>query len=72
MPIESVTKDELLSFLENEVKFRIDTIVEGAVEMAEEVHAGVKREDGTSSFLQLILGLLPWKSLNIINQKINY
>ena len=52
MPIESVTKDELLSYLENEVKFRIDTIVEGAVEMAEEVHAGVKREDGTSSFLQ--------------------
>ncbi len=52
MPIESVTKDELLSFLENEVKFRIDTIVEGAVEMAEEVHAGVKREDGASSFLQ--------------------
>ncbi len=51
MPIESVTKDELLSFLENEVKFRIDTIVEGAVEMAEEVHASVKREDGTSSFL---------------------
>ncbi len=52
MPIESVTKDEFLSFLENEVKFRIDTIVEGAVEMAEEVHASVKREDGTSSFLQ--------------------
>jgi len=52
MPIESVTKDELLSFLENEVKFRIDTIVEGAVEMAEEVHANVKREDGASSFLQ--------------------
>ena len=52
MPNESVTKDELLSFLENEVKFRIDTIVEGAVEMAEEVHAGVKREDGASSFLQ--------------------
>jgi len=52
MPKESVTKDELLSFLENEVKFRIDTIVEGAVEMAEEVHAGVKREDGSSSFLQ--------------------
>jgi len=52
MPNESVTKDELLSYLENEVKFRIDTIVEGAIEMAEEVHAGVKREDGTSSFLQ--------------------
>jgi (p)ppGpp synthase/HD superfamily hydrolase len=52
MPNESVTKDELLSFLENEVKFRIDTIVDGAIEMAEEVHAGVKREDGASSFLQ--------------------
>jgi (p)ppGpp synthase/HD superfamily hydrolase len=52
MPNESVTKDELLSFLENEIKFRMDTIVEGAIEMAEEVHAGVKREDGTSSFLQ--------------------
>src|SRR3990172_5515718 len=52
MPNESVTKDELLSFLENEVKFRIDTIVESAIEMAEEVHAGVKREDGASSFLQ--------------------
>ena len=49
---ESVTKDELLSFLENKVKFRIDIIVEGAIEMAEELHAGVKREDGTSSFLQ--------------------
>lgn len=52
MTNESVTKDELLSYLENEVKFRIDSIVEGAIEMAEEVHAGVKREDGTSSFLQ--------------------
>ena len=52
MPNESVTKDELLSFLENKVKFRIDIIVEGAIEMAEELHAGVKREDGTSSFLQ--------------------
>ena len=52
MTIESVTKEELLSFLENEVKFRIDSIVEAAFEVAEEVHAGVKREDGTSSFLE--------------------
>ena len=52
MTIESVTKEELLSFLENEVKFRIDSIVEAAFEMAEEVHIGVKREDGTSSFLE--------------------
>ena len=52
MPIESVTKNELISFLENEAKIRIDSLIEGAIEMAEEVHAGVKREDGTSSFLE--------------------
>ncbi len=52
MPIESVTKNELISFLENEAKIRIDSLIEGAVEMAEEVHAGVKREDGISSFLE--------------------
>jgi len=52
MSAESVTKNELISFLENEAKMRIDTMIEGAMEMAEEVHAGVKREDGTSSFLE--------------------
>jgi len=52
MPAESVTKNELISFLENEAKIRIDTMIEGAMEMAEEVHAGVKREDGKSSFLE--------------------
>ena len=52
MPVESVTKNELISFLENEAKMRIDTMIEGAMEMAEEVHAGVKREDGKSSFLE--------------------
>ena len=52
MTIESVTKNELISFIENEAKIRIDSLIEGAIEMAEEVHAGVKREDGTSSFLE--------------------
>jgi len=52
MSAESVTKNELISFLENEAKMRIDTMIEGAMEMAEEVHAGVKREDGKSSFLE--------------------
>ena len=41
MSAESVTKNELISFLENEAKMRIDTMIEGAMEMAEEVHAGV-------------------------------
>ena len=52
MAIESVTKDELLSYIKNEANIRIDSIVEGAIEMVEEVHADVKREDGTSSFLE--------------------
>ena len=52
MTIASVTKNELVSFIENEAKIRIDSLIEGAIEMAEEVHAGVKREDGTSSFLE--------------------
>lgn len=52
MTIESLTKDELLSYIENEAKIRIDDSIEEAVEMVEEIHAGVKREDGTSSFLE--------------------
>ena len=52
MSFESVTKNELISYLENEAKIRIDSIIEGAIELAEEVHADVKREDGSSSFLE--------------------
>ena len=52
MTFESVTKSELLSFLENSAKFRIDSYIESAIQQAEEVHLGVKREDGTSSFLE--------------------
>jgi len=52
MSFESVTKNELISYLENEAKIRIDSTIEGAIELAEEVHADVKREDGSSSFLE--------------------
>jgi len=52
MTTESLTKDELLSYIENEAKIRIDSLIEGSVETAEEVHAGIKREDGTSPFLE--------------------
>ena len=52
MGIESVSKEKLISFLENEGKLRIDSQIEGAIEMAEEVHSGVKREDNKSSFLE--------------------
>ncbi|MFQ5750420.1 MAG: HD domain-containing protein [bacterium] len=52
MTIESLTRDELLSYIENEAKIRIDDSIEEAIEMVEEVHAGAKREDDTSSFLE--------------------
>lgn len=44
-------KDEFLSFLEKE-GVRFDLLIEGAIETAEEVHAGLKREDGNSLFLE--------------------
>jgi len=50
MVIERVTKDDLILFIENNTKIRIDSFVESAFETAEEVHLDIKREDGTSSF----------------------
>jgi hypothetical protein len=41
MEVHSVTKEELLNVIENEAKIRIDSFVEGAIELAEEVHSGV-------------------------------
>jgi len=52
MTIQRVTKEDLLSFIENNTKIRIDSFVESAFEMAEEVHSDIKREDGKSSFLE--------------------
>ena len=52
MDIHSATKEDLLNIIENEAKIRIDSFVEGAIELAEEVHSEVKREDGRSSFLE--------------------
>ncbi|MDH3764599.1 MAG: hypothetical protein OER82_02165 [Nitrosopumilus sp.] len=52
MDVHSVTKEDLLNIVENEAKVRIDSFVEGAIELAEEVHSDLKREDGKSSFLE--------------------
>jgi len=52
MKIYSATKENLLNIIENEAKIRIDSFLEGAIELAEEVHSEVKREDGKSSFLE--------------------
>lgn len=50
--IPEVTKDEFLSFLENEASMRVDSFIEGAIELGEEVHSGLMREDGNSQFLE--------------------
>lgn len=52
MSIQSVSKDEFISFIENEAKFRVDSFIGGAIDLVEEIHGEVKREDGTSSFLE--------------------
>ena len=52
MGVQSATKEDLLKVIENDAKIRIDSFVESAIELAEEVHANVKREDGKSSFLE--------------------
>lgn len=49
--IESISKESFLSFLENDANIRVDGFLESAVGVAEEVHEGVRREDGVSSFL---------------------
>jgi (p)ppGpp synthase/HD superfamily hydrolase len=46
------SKQEFLSFLENKAKIEIDNYISEAVDVAEDVHSGVFREDGTSPFLE--------------------
>ena len=51
-PTYSLSTEDFLSYLENEARLRVDDFIRGAVEVAQEVHVGVKREDGISSFLE--------------------
>jgi (p)ppGpp synthase/HD superfamily hydrolase len=51
-PTYEASKEEFLSFLENEAKLRVDNFIEGAIRVAEEIHQGVKREDDVSIFLE--------------------
>jgi (p)ppGpp synthase/HD superfamily hydrolase len=50
--IPLISKREFVAFLQNEAKVRVDDYIEGAIEVAEEVHSDLKREDGTSPFLE--------------------
>jgi (p)ppGpp synthase/HD superfamily hydrolase len=52
LEVPRVSKQEFLAFLEKEAHLRVDDYVEGAVEVAEEVHSGLMREDGVSPFLE--------------------
>jgi (p)ppGpp synthase/HD superfamily hydrolase len=52
LDISPVSKHEFLAFLHTEAKVRIDDYIEGAIEVAEEVHSSLMREDGTSPFLE--------------------
>ena len=52
LDIPRVSKQEFVAFLQNEANVRIDDYIEGAVEVAEEVHSGLMREDSTSPFLE--------------------
>ncbi len=50
--IESIKKKDFLAFIETEAKIHVDSYIESAIHLAEEVHSGVKREDGASPFLE--------------------
>lgn len=51
-PDYTLNTQDFLSFLENEANIRIDGFIEGAIEVAEEVHHGVTRDNTVWSFLE--------------------
>ena len=46
------TKEDLFTVIENEAHIRVDSFVQNAIDLAEEAHSDLKREDGKSSFLE--------------------
>ena len=46
------TKEDLLTVIENEAHIRVDSFVQNAIDLAEEAHSDLKRDDGKSSFLE--------------------
>jgi (p)ppGpp synthase/HD superfamily hydrolase len=52
MEIQYATKKDLISVIEKEAKLKVDSFVESAMSMAEEIHLGLKREDNKSPFLE--------------------
>ena len=52
MKVQHASKKDLISVIENEAKVTVDSFVEEAMNTAEEIHSGVKREDDKSPFLE--------------------
>ena len=52
MKVQYASKKDLISVIENETKVMVDGFVEEAMNTAEEIHSGAKREDGKSPFLE--------------------
>ncbi|MGI0004518.1 MAG: hypothetical protein ACREAX_04390 [Candidatus Nitrosotenuis sp.] len=52
MEIQFSSKDDLIDAIENEAKIKVEGFIESAIEEAQEVHSGIKREDGISPFLE--------------------
>lgn len=48
----ALNRQQFLDFLENQAGLRIDDFIQGAIEVAEEVHHGVTRDNTASSFLE--------------------
>jgi (p)ppGpp synthase/HD superfamily hydrolase len=46
------TKEDLLAVIENEAHIRVDSFIQNAIDLAEEAHSNLKRDDGESSFLE--------------------
>src|SRR5438105_5864235 len=51
-PYSPITRQAFIEYLEREANLRIDSLIMGAIETAEQVHAGLIREDGNSLFLE--------------------
>ena len=46
------TKEDLLTVIENDAHIRVDSFIQNALDLAEEAHSDLKRDDGKSSFLE--------------------
>lgn len=51
--MEPIKTNDIIPLIEKEANLHVSNFIESAIELAKEAHAGVKREDDTSSFLEM-------------------